>query len=332
MIKLTPEEIEEETERIQEEYEYMDDMPLKAWMWEIIRRSNDYRVFYEKWYEYVQKPANDKTYTDKNIWKEYLEKYSPIFPHHPNRKAGWPLTEWSDKEEWPSLILGKGVTKLRPFLTANLAIGFGIDTQHGDPIKSRHPAIVKKERDFQPGRYILFEKKPECPSDHLERDNRTTYTVEDYPPLGPEKWSEQPNGKMIWFQNYPLIEHPIEILYAHQGMENVVMTLIDLSVPESIDSILKSLKEELLLWKKILKLSNKRSPKSPKKKSNKLINKARIWKSYLIVYDLVTAGKSFNAVSEILSMIDDFYSDVKNIENHYKDALALINGGYRKYM
>jgi hypothetical protein len=321
MPKLTQKEIEKEAEKVKEEYAYMDKMPLKGWMWEIIRRSKDYRAFYKKWHRQIHKPANEKSDADRVVWEEYLEKYDPIFPNDPDRTIEWPL------------VINRGsTTKLHPFVTANLAIGFGVDEQHGEPVRSRHPDILKGKRDFPPGGYILFEKGLGRPPDHLERDSKTIYVVEDYPPLGPEKWSEQPNGKMVWFQNHPLIDHPIEIVYKHQGRENVVMAMIDLSAPESIDSILKSLKQELLFWKKILRLSNKRSAKTPKKKRNNLVKTARIWKSYLIVYDLVASGESLKAVAEILSLIDDFYADAKNVEIHYKNALALISGGYREYM
>jgi hypothetical protein len=87
-----------------------------------------------------------------------------------------------------------------------------------------------------------------------------------------------------------------------------------------------------LHWRKALKLSKTRSAKKPKKKANKLIKNARIWKSYLIVYDLIESGKALAKVSDILSVYDDSYLDERNIDNHYKNALAIINGGYRKYM
>lgn len=36
--------VEEEAQRIREEYAYMDDMPLEGWMWEFIRRTKEYKV------------------------------------------------------------------------------------------------------------------------------------------------------------------------------------------------------------------------------------------------------------------------------------------------
>jgi hypothetical protein len=141
--------------------------------------------------------------------------------------------------------------------------------------------------------------------------------------------------KELLDENEAFFNDPLIVLTghtAHSNTENIVMALIDISTPQSVDEILKSLKQELLLWRKALKLSKTRSAKTPRKKANKLIKNARIWKSYLIVYDLVDSGKSLEGVSDVLSLSDEFYSDVKNVENHYKNALALLNGGYRKYL
>ena len=302
------------------DYDYMDNLPLAGWMWEIIRRSKDYRVFYEKWEKTLKKPFDQRKSDNHRIMEEYLEKYSPIFPKHPD-----------DKREWPILLNDTNKTKLHPILTTNLGIGFGVDVEHGEPISSAHPPIRKLERNFEPGFYIVQEAGSH-PTDNVERDDKSTYIVEDYPPLGPETCTTSPDGKNIWFQNYPLIKHPVEMLYEYQGKPNMVMALIDISASDNIDDLLKSLKQELLLWRKVMKLSNTRSAKTPKKKANKLIKNARIWKSYLIVHDLMNSGKSYKKVSDLLSSYDDFYADVKNVENHYKNALVLINGGYRKYL
>jgi hypothetical protein len=296
------------------DYDFMDNLPLAGWMWEIIRRSKDYRAFYDK-----LKKSRDQKDTDYPIlFNEYLEQYLPFMPTPPDDKRFLMVNDTRK-------------TKLQPLITANLCIGFGVDAKHGEPVQSPHPPIFKLERNFIPGCYIVQEAGAP-PFDDVEPDNKTTYTVEDYPPLEPETCSTTPDGKNIWFQNYPLIKHPFEILYEYQGKPNIVMALIDISASESIDDLLKSLKQELLLWRKALKLSGTRSAKTAKKITNKLIKNARIWKSYLIVYDLIESGKSLAEVSGVLSEHDDFYSDAKNIENHYKGALALINGGYRKYL
>lgn len=279
------------------DYDYMDSLSLAGWMWEIIRRSKEYRDFYKKWSKMIRKPFDKWNDNDNSLIEEYFEKYSPIFPKQPD-----------DKRDWPLLLKNAKKTKLSPIHVVNLGIGLGVDAQHGERLKAKHPAIIKK----------------------TENDGSSIYSVGRYEPIIDNIYTN--GNKAGECRSIPLIQHPIQILYEYQGRESIVMALIDISASESIDEILKSLKQELLLWRKGLKLSKTRSAKTPKKKANKLIKNARIWKSYLIVYDLVDSGKSLEEVSDVLSLSDDFYSDVKNVENHYKNALALLNGGYRKYM
>src|SRR5208283_2122985 len=183
------------------DYEYMDNMPLEGWIWEVIRRSQEYRTFYEKWEISIWKPFAEKNSDDHSLFDEYLEKYSPIFPQEPDNKFDLPYLLIDDKK-----------TKLRPLLTLSLSIGFGVDAKHGESVSSTHPPIRKLERNFNPGSYYVQEGGVP-PIDAIERDNKTTYTVEDYPPLEPATWSKTPDGKNnVWFQNYPLIKHPVDML------------------------------------------------------------------------------------------------------------------------
>jgi hypothetical protein len=55
------------------DYDYMDDMPLERWMWEFIRRSQDYRDFYEKWRKDSGKSVTEKNPDRIQLFKEYLE-------------------------------------------------------------------------------------------------------------------------------------------------------------------------------------------------------------------------------------------------------------------
>lgn len=58
----------------------------------------------------------------------------------------------------------------------------------------------------------------------------------------------------------------------------------------------------------------------------------RIWKSYLIVFDL-RQKFSPREVSDILSEYDpDTYGSEKVIERHYRAAEKMINGGHKKYL
>jgi len=49
MRKLTERDIDKEAKRIEEEYAYMDDIPLHGWLWEFHRRSPNYIKSYEEW-------------------------------------------------------------------------------------------------------------------------------------------------------------------------------------------------------------------------------------------------------------------------------------------
>ncbi len=129
------------------------------------------------------------------------------------------------------------------------------------------------------------------------------------------------------------IPYPLREVSRHLGDKNIVMALIDISSGQSIDEILQTIKPRLVSWRKEFKLPKKRSAKTPKKNKNELIKKAKIWKSYLIVYDLIKAGMLHKDASDKLSLHDEeTYSSEKTIERHYKAAEKLINGGYREYL
>jgi hypothetical protein len=124
-----------------------------------------------------------------------------------------------------------------------------------------------------------------------------------------------------------------ERLHKETGNDNIVIALFDLSAPESIDNMLVTLKAELLKYRDKLQLPKIRSAKTAQKNKNKLIGSAKIWKSYLIVFDLVkTEGMSYKKASDILANIDEQYGTDRNIERHFKKAVALINGDYLQYI
>lgn len=242
------------------DYEYMDDMPIEGWIWEFIRRSEEYKIAYNARREKYGKYEKFKDFA------ELLEQCEDSFFKSHSIK---PYYSEDYKEKWSpgKRFIYSGVSKIHPLKVMNLKYG----------TNTKKELLDKNEAFFNDPLIVL-----------------TGHT-------------------------------------AHSNTENIVMALIDISTPQSVDEILQSLKKELLIWRKALKLST-RSAKTMKKNTNKLIKNALIWKSYLIVYDLIAPGKSLEEVSEVLSLSDDFYSDVKNVENHYKSALALISGGYRKYM
>ena len=82
---------------------------------------------------------------------------------------------------------------------------------------------------------------------------------------------------------------------------------------------------------KILKTEVKRSP-------YKLIPAK--WKYYLIIFDLYKVKNSYRDIADTLSSKDDNYYEAhmkkgvqeRTIENNHKEALALIEGEYKKYL
>lgn len=82
------------------EYDYLDDLPIQGWIWEFIRRSNEYKGFYQRWEQEIVKGPLDKT----PLFAEYIEKFFPIMPQNPN------TTRFQDED--PFFILKGKVTKL----------------------------------------------------------------------------------------------------------------------------------------------------------------------------------------------------------------------------
>lgn len=59
------------------------------------------------------------------------------------------------------------------------------------------------------------------------------------------------------------------------------------------------------------------------------------WKDYLIVYDLKKEHLTYKEIADSIINVSPEKKrlfDEKNIENYYKNALELINGGYKKYL
>lgn len=118
--------------------------------------------------------------------------------------------------------------------------------------------------------------------------------------------------------NYLAIEDdPLSTLY------------LGISLKARKEDIIKDIEGILKHYKKPLKT---KFAKTPKKNENLLIKNSNIWKSYLIVYDLVSKGSSYKNVSNKLSEYNETYGSEKTIETHYKAAEKLINGDYKKHL
>jgi len=284
-------------------YDYMDDMPMEGWIWEFVRRNKHYQEYWD-WICLTKDLLNgNETLPDEDrMWGKYWEHFGPINLAPPNRR--WPQT-------YGLLSSHPKRTKLVPVRAVNLGIGVGIDKQYAEFTTAPHPSIRKKVKG-----------------------NITSYSIPtNYPPVDQGTLGTK-TGEVVHVISHPLIQHPIDLLWEFQNQENMIMALIDISSPRSVDHILEELKKALLGWRKRLKLPKTRAPKTPQKnKDNSLLVKAPIWKSYLIVYDLIQKSMSYKDASNFLSRYDaDTYGSEKMIERHYKAAIKMINGGYKKYL
>jgi hypothetical protein len=257
----------------------------------------------EGWiWEFIRRSPKYRDLHEKwmeDAWKPQKEKDLSIIKEYVDNF--FPLFPWSPEDPSYSaepLLFGPRITKLNPIRIVNLQGKSGFNRIGEGGCFIPHPPIKKEKKEL----------------------SNVSYAV-NYPPIE----GDYPD-------NYYDADHPVEILFNHQGQKNILMVLIDLSTPQSVDELLRKLRIQLLGWRKALKLPKARSPKTAKRRRNVLIGNAKIWKSYLMVYDLITAGYSIEKASDELSKHDDFYSESKNIENHFNKAKALINGGYKKFI
>lgn len=125
---------------------------------------------------------------------------------------------------------------------------------------------------------------------------------------------------------------PIEMLLPHIGKENILMALIDISAPRTVDELLSAIGKQISHWRKELNVKKVKAPKKQKKNRNKLIGDANIWKGCLIVYDIKQKHKkiSYEDIANLFVSINSI--EVKTIERYYNAANEMINGGYRKYL
>ncbi len=179
----------------------------------------------------------------------------------------------------------------------------------------------------------------EIAADCGDPDNRSQliYTVKGKKMLGfahePVTTTRNEDTRKISYDISTPILHPIEKLVSQINKKNVVMALIDLSAAGTDDMILKSIKSEMQFWRRILNIKKVRDAKTNKKNINKLTKTGKIWKSYLVVYDLIKINEmNFEEASAFLSEYDDQYSSTQTVERHYTAAEKLINGGFTKYL
>jgi hypothetical protein len=320
---------EKEEEKIKfnpDDYAYMDSMPLEGWTWEFIRRNCDYRKYYTNYCSELKKPLHERIYS---------------FLHHfgmdVNRNNYYPLPE-------------------EKFLTIKGDVAYGIpnpDITFDD--FQRHYSEKRKEHLRVHEEFLkignlkeYLEKKSifangKNPKEY--REELEIYLKENCMPIilkskivKARKFNnhylnryKQLSNKKDIFKDTDFTSYCVHTLFtlAPADVEDTLYLGISLSAKK--DDIIREIARILKYQKKPIKI---KSPKSQKKNKNPLIGKSKIWKSYLIIYDLIKRerGMSFKDASDILSEYDESYAGEKVIERHYKAAEALINGDYKKFL
>lgn len=109
-----------------------------------------------------------------------------------------------------------------------------------------------------------------------------------------------------------------------EGNGNILMLLIDLTVPQNIDDLLKKIEREVRSRKKGLKFTRK----------GKVSEKGPIWKWYIIIYDLREVyKKKIKEISDFLSATDEQFTDEQKVRRYYREAKKLIDeGGYKLFL
>lgn len=155
-----------------------------------------------------------------------------------------------------------------------------------------------------------------------------------------EKYGFMPNVSVIYLRpdvkmdTHGLVALPLQPVKVHEKVSKNVWSLmrpdgtrderlmISLDLMYTDAEILSSLSD--ILWKK-----RKLMPSQAKRK------RKGNWKLYLMVYDLKTSDPSltYSKTGDILNDKGIIKAnEMKNMENYYKKAVALINGGYKHFL
>lgn len=317
------------------DYDYMDDMPLIGWVWEFMRRSDEYIKFWEIgprsdgykvfWGDEAGNPdifiVGDKRWMGKNPnekWtSEYLEWLDPglhevVSKSKPVDVTNMMFSAMKDQYENDMSFKVTSVGKRNKILglSESLPSEGTISASQFMELLSQGaiaPAVFKTSDRLRLIKHCSIEESSDIDSEGITRQLKYCIMHDDK-------------------------SNPLEKLMNVNGKHNVVMALIDISAPENIDKILATVKKEILFWRKRLKLQKPRCAKVSKKNKNELIKNAKIWKSYLMVYDLLNNGITPSEATKILSKYDDHYSEMNTVIRHSIRANALINGGYKEYL
>ncbi|MBE0426373.1 MAG: hypothetical protein IBX72_06975 [Nitrospirae bacterium] len=275
------------------DYEYMDNLPLVGWMWEFIRRSEAYQSLYSKICHFIS-----------------IEREGQPVDYDTERKA---YSDFTAEIEDIGLIPLKMPYKTQEHDDYTLLCeecqkkGISLPTNSSPLIRYGYFIYC-----FERWHSCWFHGIPDPALGYFRL--RCSPTINGLSYL---KCKSYDDLKKIpdWVLPSPL---------------SVLLFLSPSDIPE--DTIYVGIRKDAKISdiekKFIPTIKDYLKPKKSRRRDEK-------WKYYLIVYDLVKEEMSYSEISEILITVYPEYKslfDLKNIENYYKNALVLIEGGYKKYL
>jgi len=327
------------------DYDYMDNMPFEGYIWEFIRRNHEYRKHYRKYCSELKKPLHERNFEislysflhhfgmDVNRNHYYPlpeEKFLTIKQDNPykiSRKHSWsgdvtygipnPDITFDDFQRYYSEKCKEHLEKHGEFLKIeNLKEYLEKKSFYAE---GKNPKEYKEELEI----WLKENCMPIIQKSTIVRLHKFSNShLNEYRQLN-DKGTLHENAD---FRSY-CVHHLLSLV--PKDVEDTLYLGISLSAKK--DDIIQEIERILKYQKKPIKI---KSPKSQKKNKNLLIGKSKIWKSYLIIYDLIRRERrvSFKDASDVLSQYDLAYAGEKVIERHYNAAEALINGDYKKFL
>jgi hypothetical protein len=310
MKKLTYTEIEREAQRVKEEYAYMDDMPLEGWMWEFIRRTNAYNSLFNLY-------QKERTEILEEVGKVFKEHFSPEEKPDLSKEV---FIRLANDEETKEALLTKHIYSIESWPVTKRLFDLNEKAREmGISIEITDNELTSEVEFFYPDptrRYNQFpqELKPSTiykyPVKHYTYESLLDFCKNhcDGPPSPPV---------FIPFDDPYLVADVVSGPFAIHSKEDTLFLGISRNAKKEL--IMRHIEEILDLYL---------NPSRERMRIDK-------WKYYLICFDSRKHEYTYSAISEIL--IDAFPSnkrvlDEKNIENYWKQAHLLIDGGeYKKY-
>lgn len=309
------------------EYAYLDGMPFEGWLWEIIRRSREYQTKFDEYVKELNKWIHSGLF-DKNKKKFTQTERKNI----ENQLAL--LHRMMDEVEAKIGVADEAFMTSQPGLGKKILDLF--DHYAFTVIPTRFPA---KE-------YLQIAKKKNL----IKSYSKNITTLGKMIAWG--RGIPVPQIKYYQFAKtlYPVIRTDFMRCYTfdqiNKDIDHPIFGKIDLTPLD----MLSPTKPEDTVYIGISKKTNIKDLEKiliPEIKKHLVAAKSRIrvdkWKYYLIVYDMKQEGLSYSEISELMyqayacddkanSKLTDNAFDVRTIENYHKNALALLAGGFKKYM